>query len=163
MLSSELVQGYMQFQAEAKLFDVVHHKYLIGLIGYCDDDTNMALIYEYMANGDLAKHLLDKSEHILILNQRLQIADDAAEGYFYKNFTKGEQFCGYTPQHFAMNTFPRDIFDMGEKSDLMVQEAYQSDPFDGELNWIREDIPAAIIEKSSVVMEETRNEDSDFD
>jgi hypothetical protein len=62
-----------------------------------------------------------------------------------------------------MNTFPRDIFDMGEKSDLMVQEAYQSDPFDGELNWIREDIPAAIIEKSSVVMEETRNEDSDFD
>ncbi|WJX64581.1 hypothetical protein P8452_49342 [Trifolium repens] len=65
--------------------------------------------------------------------------------------------------HFAMNTFPRDIFDMGEKSDLMVQEAYQSDPFDGELNWIREDIPTAIIEKSSVVMEETRNEDSDFD
>jgi hypothetical protein len=79
MLCSELVQGYMQFQAEvvnkfhvklltkgimvffsdsqAKLFDVVHHKYLIGLIGYCDDDTNMALIYEYMANGDLAKHL----------------------------------------------------------------------------------------------------------
>jgi hypothetical protein len=66
-------------------------------------------------------------------------------------------------RHFAMNTFPRDIFDMGEKSDLMVQEAYQSDPFDGELNWIREDIPAAIIEKSSIVMEETRNEDSDFD
>jgi hypothetical protein len=44
--------------SQAKLFDVVHHKYLIGLIGYCDDDTNMALIYEYMANGDLAKHLL---------------------------------------------------------------------------------------------------------
>ncbi|KAK2366500.1 putative LRR receptor serine/threonine-protein kinase [Trifolium repens] len=85
MLSSELVQGYMQFQAEAKLFDVVHHKYLIGLIGYCDDDTNMALIYEYMANGDLAKHLLDKSEHILILNQRLQIADDAAEGHWWNH------------------------------------------------------------------------------
>ncbi|WJX20287.1 hypothetical protein P8452_09859 [Trifolium repens] len=81
----------MQFQAEAKLFAVVHHKYLTGLIGYCDD-TNMALIYEYMANGDLAKHLSDKSEHILILIQRLQIAVDAAEGYFYKNFTKGEQF-----------------------------------------------------------------------
>ncbi|WJX49027.1 hypothetical protein P8452_35515 [Trifolium repens] len=67
MLSSESVQGYMQFQAEAKLFAVVHHKYLTGLIGYCDDGTNMALIYEYMANGDLAKHLSDKSEHIFEL------------------------------------------------------------------------------------------------
>ncbi|KAK2425223.1 putative LRR receptor serine/threonine-protein kinase [Trifolium repens] len=83
MLSSESVQGYMQFQAEAKLFAVVHHKYLTGLIGYCDDGTNMALIYEYMANGDLAKHLSDKSEHILSWNQRLQIAVDAAEGLEY--------------------------------------------------------------------------------
>ncbi|WJX42991.1 hypothetical protein P8452_30154 [Trifolium repens] len=83
MLSSESVQGYMQFQAEAKLFAVVHHKYLTGLIGYCDDGTNMALIYEYMANGDLAKHLSDKSEHILSWNQRLRIAVDAAEGLEY--------------------------------------------------------------------------------
>ncbi|KAK2371326.1 LRR receptor serine/threonine-protein kinase IOS1 [Trifolium repens] len=83
MLSSESAQGYMQFQAEAKLFAVVHHKYLTGLIGYCDDGTNMALIYEYMANGDLAKHLSDKSEHILSWNQRLQIAVDAAEGLEY--------------------------------------------------------------------------------
>jgi hypothetical protein len=43
--------------SQAKLFAVVHHKYLTGLIGYCDDGTNMALIYEYMSNGDLAKHL----------------------------------------------------------------------------------------------------------
>jgi len=43
--------------SQAKLFAVVHHKYLTGLIGYCDDGTNMALIYEYMTNGDLAKHL----------------------------------------------------------------------------------------------------------
>ncbi|WJX71034.1 hypothetical protein P8452_55072 [Trifolium repens] len=62
MLCSELVQGYMQFQAEAKLFDVVHHKYLIGLIGYCDDDTNMALVYEYMANGArLSQTLISKN------------------------------------------------------------------------------------------------------
>ncbi|MCH80544.1 receptor-like protein kinase, partial [Trifolium medium] len=57
MLSSSSAQGYLQFQAEAKLFAAVHHKYFTGLVGYCDDGTNMALIYEYMANGDLAKHL----------------------------------------------------------------------------------------------------------
>ncbi|XP_058759173.1 putative leucine-rich repeat receptor-like protein kinase At2g19210 [Vicia villosa] len=83
MLSSSSAQGYLQFQAEAKLFAIVHHKYLTGLIGYCDDGTNMALIYEYMANGDLAKHLSDKNENILSWNQRLQIATEAAEGLEY--------------------------------------------------------------------------------
>ncbi|RHN76309.1 putative transferase, protein kinase RLK-Pelle-LRR-I-1 family [Medicago truncatula] len=83
MLSSSSAQGYLQFQAEAKLFAVVHHKYLTGLIGFCDDGTNMALIYEYMSNGDLAKHLSDINENILSWNQRLQIAVDAAEGLEY--------------------------------------------------------------------------------
>ncbi|XP_058780587.1 putative leucine-rich repeat receptor-like protein kinase At2g19210 [Vicia villosa] len=83
MLSSSSAQGSLQFQAEAKLFAIVHHKYLTGLIGYCDDGTNMALIYEYMANGDLANHLSDKNENILSWNQRLQIAVDAAEGLEY--------------------------------------------------------------------------------
>ncbi|KAF7843443.1 putative LRR receptor-like serine/threonine-protein kinase [Senna tora] len=54
MLSSS-TQGYLQFQA--KLLARVHHKCLTALIGFCDDGTNIALIYEYMANGDLAKHL----------------------------------------------------------------------------------------------------------
>lgn len=42
---------------QAKFLAKVHHKCLTALIGYCDDGTNMALIYEYMANSDLAKHL----------------------------------------------------------------------------------------------------------
>ncbi|KAK2432694.1 Leucine-rich repeat transmembrane protein kinase protein [Trifolium repens] len=123
MLSSESVQGYMQFQAEAKLFAVVHHKYLTGLIGYCDDGTNMALIYEYMANGDLAKHLSDKSEHILSWNQRLQIAVDAAEGLEYlhhgcnppivhrdvksKNILLNEKFQGKLADFGLSKIFPR--------------------------------------------------------
>lgn len=54
-----LTEGIMVFlfDSQAKLFAIVRHKYLTGLIGYCDDGTNMALIYEYMANGDLSKHL----------------------------------------------------------------------------------------------------------
>ncbi|XP_058754156.1 probable LRR receptor-like serine/threonine-protein kinase At4g29180 [Vicia villosa] len=43
----------------------------------------MALIYEYMANGDLANHLSDKNKNILSWNQRLQIAVEAAEGLEY--------------------------------------------------------------------------------
>ncbi|XP_016170514.1 putative leucine-rich repeat receptor-like protein kinase At2g19210 isoform X1 [Arachis ipaensis] len=80
---SNSAQAYLQFQAEAKLLAVAHHKCLTPLIGYCDDGTNMALIYEYMPNGDLAYHLSDKSETILSWQQRIQIAVDTAEGLEY--------------------------------------------------------------------------------
>ena len=34
----------------------VHHRNLTAF-GYCDDGTNLGLIYEYMVNGDLASQL----------------------------------------------------------------------------------------------------------
>ncbi|GAB4842338.1 hypothetical protein Ancab_012308 [Ancistrocladus abbreviatus] len=46
---------------QAQLLMRVHHKHLVSLIGYCDEGTTMALIYEYMANGNLEEHLSESS------------------------------------------------------------------------------------------------------
>ena len=35
----------------------VHHINLVNLVGYCDERDHLALIYEYMCNGDLKDHL----------------------------------------------------------------------------------------------------------
>ena len=35
----------------------VHHINLVNLVGYCDERGHLALIYEYMSNGDLKEHL----------------------------------------------------------------------------------------------------------
>ncbi|CAN6839396.1 unnamed protein product [Brassica oleracea] len=58
ILSHSSSQGYKQFKAEVELLLRVHHKNLVSLVGYCDEGDNLALIYEYMANGDLKEHIL---------------------------------------------------------------------------------------------------------
>ncbi|KAK0594748.1 hypothetical protein LWI29_000082 [Acer saccharum] len=84
MLSPSSIQGYKEFQAEVELLMRVHHKNLASLVGYCDDGTNMGLIYEFMANGNLETHLLDKKvADILNWEKRLQIATEAALGLEY--------------------------------------------------------------------------------
>ncbi|XP_016176726.1 L-type lectin-domain containing receptor kinase IX.2-like isoform X1 [Arachis ipaensis] len=57
MLSLSSVHGYQQFVAEVKLLIRVYHRNLTSIIGYCNEETNIGLIYEYMANGNLGEHL----------------------------------------------------------------------------------------------------------
>ncbi|KAK1360239.1 putative BRASSINOSTEROID INSENSITIVE 1-associated receptor kinase 1 [Heracleum sosnowskyi] len=83
MLSPSSTQGYKEFQTEANLLLSVHHKNLTSLVGYCNEDTNMGIIYEYMANRSLDKHLLGKNDGALSWKTRLQIAVDAAQGLEY--------------------------------------------------------------------------------
>ena len=44
-------------ESQVKLLMRVHHRNLTTLVGYCYERTNMELVYEYMANGDLDAHL----------------------------------------------------------------------------------------------------------
>lgn len=47
----------IKFKMQAQLLMVVHHRDLVSLIGYCNEGERKALIYEYMANGNLQRHL----------------------------------------------------------------------------------------------------------
>ncbi|XP_024627941.1 probable LRR receptor-like serine/threonine-protein kinase At1g05700 isoform X2 [Medicago truncatula] len=82
MLSKSSKQGYKEFQSEAQLLMIVHHRNLVSLIGYCDEGEKKALIYEYMGNGNVQQHLLDYA-NVLKWNERLKIAVDAAYGLEY--------------------------------------------------------------------------------
>ncbi|XP_006306733.2 probable LRR receptor-like protein kinase At1g51890 isoform X4 [Capsella rubella] len=84
MLSHSSAQGYKEFKAEVELLLRVHHRHLVGLVGYCDDGDNLALIYEYMANGDLRENMSGKrSVNVLSWETRMQIAVEAAQGLEY--------------------------------------------------------------------------------
>ncbi|KAH0922398.1 hypothetical protein HID58_022416 [Brassica napus] len=84
LLSQSSTQGYKEFKAEVELLLRVHHINLVSLVGYCDERGHLALIYEYMSNGDLKHHLSGKHDSsVLKWSTRLQIAIDAALGLEY--------------------------------------------------------------------------------
>ncbi|KAF8094127.1 hypothetical protein N665_0369s0011 [Sinapis alba] len=84
LLSQSSTQGYKEFKAEVELLLRVHHINLVSLVGYCDERGYLALIYEYMPNGDLKHHLSGKhGSSVLKWSTRLQIAIDAALGLEY--------------------------------------------------------------------------------
>ncbi|XP_074343552.1 putative leucine-rich repeat receptor-like protein kinase At2g19210 [Apium graveolens] len=83
MLSPSSSQGYKEFQTEASVLLSVHHKNLTSLVGYCNEDANMGIIYEFMANRSLDQHLLGKNDGSLSWEIRLKIAVDAAQGLEY--------------------------------------------------------------------------------
>uniref|UniRef100_A0A1J3IT16 Putative LRR receptor-like serine/threonine-protein kinase n=1 Tax=Noccaea caerulescens TaxID=107243 RepID=A0A1J3IT16_NOCCA len=84
MLSHSSSQGYKEFKAEVELLLRVHHKNLVGLVGYCDEGENLALIYEYMSNGDLKEHMSGtRNRFILNWGTRLNIVVESAQGLEY--------------------------------------------------------------------------------
>ncbi|XP_019095498.1 PREDICTED: probable LRR receptor-like serine/threonine-protein kinase PAM74 isoform X1 [Camelina sativa] len=84
VLSQSSTQGYKQFKAEVDLLLRVHHTNLVSLVGYCDDGDHLALIYEFLPNGDLRQHLSGKdTKPIISWRNRLRIALEAALGLEY--------------------------------------------------------------------------------
>ncbi|KAG6727770.1 hypothetical protein I3842_02G141300 [Carya illinoinensis] len=83
MLSPSSTQGSNEFLTEVELLMRVHHRNLVSFTAYCNEGTNIGIIYEYMASGNLAEHLSDKRKDTLTWKERIQIAVDAAQGLEY--------------------------------------------------------------------------------
>ncbi|KAF8106413.1 hypothetical protein N665_0139s0010 [Sinapis alba] len=83
LLSETSAQGFKEYRSEVEVLVRVHHVNLTALIGYFHETDQMGLIYEFMANGNMADHLSGKYDNILSWRQRLQVALDAAQGLEY--------------------------------------------------------------------------------
>ncbi|KAL8152012.1 hypothetical protein V2J09_021820 [Rumex salicifolius] len=80
-------QGFPEFLAEITVLTKIRHRHLVQLIGYCDDNNEMVLVYEFMENGTLRDHLYNNDSSVSIESlswkARLEICIGAAKGLHY--------------------------------------------------------------------------------
>ncbi|XP_065027281.1 receptor protein kinase TMK1-like [Musa acuminata AAA Group] len=81
-----------EFQAEIAVLSKVRHRHLVSILGYSVEDNERLLVYEYMPQGALSKHLFHWKQlglEPLSWKKRLNIALDVARGIEYlHNFAK---------------------------------------------------------------------------
>lgn len=79
-------KGLAEFKSEIAVLTKVRHRHLVALLGYCLDGNEKLLVYEYMPQGTLSRHLfnwVDEGLKPLEWTKRLTIALDVARGVEY--------------------------------------------------------------------------------
>ncbi|PIA41829.1 hypothetical protein AQUCO_02200332v1 [Aquilegia coerulea] len=80
LLDIEGLQGHREWLAEVIFLGQLRHAHLVKLIGYCCEDEERLLVYEFMPRGSLENHLFKRLSVPLAWGTRLKIAIGAAKG-----------------------------------------------------------------------------------
>ncbi|ONM54507.1 putative protein kinase superfamily protein isoform X1 [Zea mays] len=78
-LNHDGLQGHKEWVAEVDFLGNLHHPNLVRLIGYCVEDDQRLLVYEFMPRGSLDNHLFRRSLP-LPWAIRMKVALGAAKG-----------------------------------------------------------------------------------
>ncbi|WOK93173.1 hypothetical protein Cni_G01866 [Canna indica] len=88
-------KGLNEFKSEIAVLTKVRHRNLVSLLGYCLDGNERILVYEYMPQGALSRHIFDWKElglKPLEWKKRLGIALDVARGVEYLHSLAQQSF-----------------------------------------------------------------------
>ncbi|RWR78516.1 Concanavalin A-like protein lectin/glucanase, subgroup [Cinnamomum micranthum f. kanehirae] len=81
-LNPESLQGHEEWQSEVNILGSLSHPNIVRLLGHCEEDNELLLVYEFMPRGSLENHLFRRGSPLQSLSWsiRLKIAIGAARG-----------------------------------------------------------------------------------
>ncbi|KAF5178516.1 Ascorbate transporter protein [Thalictrum thalictroides] len=83
------MQGGFEFKTEIELLSRVHHKNLVSLVGFCFEQGEQMLVYEFIPNGTLRDSLSGRSGIYLDWKRRLRITLDFGLSKLVNDIAKG--------------------------------------------------------------------------
>ncbi|THU54376.1 hypothetical protein C4D60_Mb10t24440 [Musa balbisiana] len=91
-LNQDGFQGHREWLTEVNYLSQLSHPNLVKLIGYCLEDEQRLLVYEFMPRGSLENHLFRRSSYYqpLSWNLRMKIALGAAKGLAFLHSDKAK-------------------------------------------------------------------------
>uniref|UniRef100_A0A0E0JRK2 Receptor-like serine/threonine-protein kinase n=1 Tax=Oryza punctata TaxID=4537 RepID=A0A0E0JRK2_ORYPU len=109
-------QGEKQFRSEVSTIGNIQHVNLIRLLGFCSEKSRRLLVYEYMPNGSLDKHLFGSNQPVLSWNTRYKIALGIARGldYLHEKCRDCIIHCDIKPENILLDdSFAPKVADFG--------------------------------------------------
>ncbi|KAG5560950.1 hypothetical protein RHGRI_004097 [Rhododendron griersonianum] len=96
---------FIKFIAEIEVQSLTRHPNTVSLIGYCKQEDELILVYDYMGNGTLKSHLHGSNNNPLLWKKRLEICIDTARALKYLLTNEEQQFvlCDLNPSNILLD------------------------------------------------------------
>lgn len=81
---TDLDKQLQEFQTEVELLKKLHHKNIVELLGYCTEQGERILVYEYIVNGSMDKYIYGMGRGLILgWSTRIRIIKGIAQGIIY--------------------------------------------------------------------------------
>ncbi|KMT14147.1 hypothetical protein BVRB_4g079680 [Beta vulgaris subsp. vulgaris] len=126
-----------EFKTEVNVIGRTHHKNLVQLVGFCKEQDQRLLVYEYMCNGSLADYLFGDSRPRWV--DRVQIAQGISKGLLYLHEECSTQIihCDIKPQNIILDEYQNArISDFGLAKLLVLNQTYTNTAIRGTKGYV---------------------------
>ncbi|KAF8401701.1 hypothetical protein HHK36_012647 [Tetracentron sinense] len=137
-LEKVIDQGKKEFLTELRVISRTHHKNLVRLLGFCDEDNHHILVYELMKNGALSGFLFREGERPR-WDHRAEIVLEIARGLLYLHEECETQIihCDIKPENVLLDSnYTAKIADFGLAKLLMKDQTRTSTNVRGTMGYI---------------------------